>query len=317
MGNFQSNVIVVLFWCATMTWLVVAKIVPTMRVGEPPSYASILKAGSDDPPVCWQIQLNDKTIGWAANKMVRRKDGITDLYSRVYLAKLPWEELAPGLLSSVLRPVMVNLGPMDVDKKTRLVIDPLGRLVEFESRVRLGNLDNAIKVQGQVDGGTLKLTAQSGELPYKFEKHLPANSLMNEELSPQVRMPGLRVGQAWTVPLYSPFRAANSPLEILQAVVERQERLTWGGEPLPCHVIVYRGDAGSPSGAEVRGRMWVDPEGLVLRQEASILGSHMHFIRLGNEVAATVSEALGDDWTADLPARIGKQMLNQVMIHGN
>jgi len=318
MGNHPFNIVVVLFWCATMTWLVVAKVVPPLRVGDPPSYDSILKESGDEPPVSWQIQLDGRTIGWAANKMVRRKDGITDLYSRVYLDKLPWEELAPGLLGSVLRPVLVNLGPMDVDKKTRLVIDPLGRLVEFESRVRMGNLADAVKVQGQIEGSTLKLSAQSGELPYKIEQSLPPNALMNEELSPQVRMPGLRVGQAWTVPLYSPFRAPNTPVEVLQAVVERQEGLTWGGESVPCHVVVYRADSGSgaPDG-ETRGRMWVAPEGLVLRQEITILGSHLHFVRLQGEVAREVYTALGSDWFAELSSRIAKRLLAQLVTAGH
>ena len=38
MGNHPFNVIVVLFWLATMSWLIVAKVLPPMRVGEPPSY---------------------------------------------------------------------------------------------------------------------------------------------------------------------------------------------------------------------------------------------------------------------------------------
>ena len=93
MGNLHFNVVVVLFWCATMGWLVVAKIVPPLRVGEPPNYATILNEADDKTPVCWSIHLQNEAIGWAANKMVRRSDGITDLYSRVYLGELPWEEL--------------------------------------------------------------------------------------------------------------------------------------------------------------------------------------------------------------------------------
>ena len=50
MGNLQFNVVVVLFWCTTMGWLVVAKILPPLRVGEPPNYASILQETSDEVP---------------------------------------------------------------------------------------------------------------------------------------------------------------------------------------------------------------------------------------------------------------------------
>ena len=76
--------------------------------------------------MCWVVRLQDKTIGWAATKIVQRKDGITDLYSRVYLGGFSVDEIAPGWLTSVLRPVLGNLGKMDIDKKTQLVIDPLG-----------------------------------------------------------------------------------------------------------------------------------------------------------------------------------------------
>ena len=124
---------------------------------------------------------------------------------------------------------------------------------------------------------------QSGDLPYKLERHLPPNSLMSDELSPHVRMPGLRTGQSWTVPLYSPFRSPSSPIEILQAVVEREDNLTWGGRTQSCHVIVYRGDSGSgQAGNEIRGRVWVDRQGIVLRQEIAIFRSHLHFIRLSD-----------------------------------
>ena len=136
---------------------------------------------------------------------------------------------------------------------------------------------------------------------------------MSDELSPQVRMPGLRTGQTWTVPLYSPFRSPSSPLEILQAVVEREDSLTWGGRTVPCRVIVYRGDSGSgQAGSEIRGRVWVDREGIVLRQEIAILRAHLHFIRLPESDAKIVAKELGDDWSASLPRDRAQQLLRCV-----
>jgi hypothetical protein len=313
MGNLQFNVVVVLFWCTTMGWLVVSKILPPLRVGEPPNYSSILKETGDETPVCWSIHLQNKPIGWAANKTVRRKDGITDMYSRVYLCEFPWEELAPSWLGAVLKPVFNNLAELDIEKKSRLVIDPLGRLVEFESRVRVADIVDAIKVQGQIENSNLRLSVQSGDLPYKLEQRLPPNSLMSDELSPQVRMPGLRTGQTWTVPLYSPFRSPSSPIEILQAVVDRDDSLTWGGQTRPCRVIVYRGDSGSgQAGSEIRGRVWVDRDGIVLRQEIAIFRSHLHFIRLPAPDAEIVAEELGEDWSASLSTVRAKQLLRRV-----
>src|ERR1700674_124463 len=182
MGNHPFNVIVILFWFATMGWLVVAKILPPVLIGEPPNYSSILKETHEQPSVCWSIRLQDRVIGWAATKIVPRDDGITNLYSRVYLDEFPLREIAPGWLAAVLKPVLQDFGQLDIEKKSRVVVDPLGRLVSFESRVRVADIPDAIKVEGQVEGTSLKLSVQSGEIPYKQERYLPQDSLVVDEL---------------------------------------------------------------------------------------------------------------------------------------
>ncbi len=313
MGNHPFNLIVILFWFATMGWLVVAKVLPPVLVGEPPNYSSILRETQAQPPVCWSIRLQDRAIGWAATKIVPRDDGITNLYSRVYMGEFPLDEVAPPWLTAVLKPVLRDFGPLDIDKRSRVTIDPLGRLVGFESRMRVADIPDAIKVEGQVDGTSLKLSVQSGEIPYKLERYLPQDSLVVDELSPQGRMPGLRVGQTWTVPLYSPFHPPNSPMDILQATVEPEERITWDGERVSCRVIIYRNDSGSGLDGNVnRGRVWVREDGVVLRQEVAIFKSRLHFIRLPDSQAEDIWQALGDDWTEALPSRLAKRLLKQL-----
>ena len=310
MGNKPFNVIVVLFWLATMSWLTVSKILPPLRVGEPPNYASILQDTADEPPVCWSIRMRDRMVGWAANKVVHRKDGIHELYSRVYLGEVPLEELAPGWLASVLKPLFLDTRYMDIDKRSCFIVDPLGRLAEFDSRVRLGSIEDAIHIHGQIEGALLKLSVQSGELSANLERTLAPSALMSDELSPQARMPGLRVGQTWTVPIYSPFRAPNSPLEILQAIVEREDRFQWEGENVLTRVIVYRGDAGSGiGGGESRGRMWVRDDGVVLRQEVIVFHSPVQFDRLTDSQSKAMQRTLTGDWNLPLPARQARQML--------
>jgi hypothetical protein len=310
MGNHPFNLIVVLFWLTTMSWLFVAKVLPSMRVGEPPSYQSILAESEEQAPACWRIRLEDEPIGWAANKLHRRNDGITELYSRVYLRDLPLDELAPGWLANVLKPLLRDLGPLDIDKWSRMVVDPLGRLVGFESRVRIGDLHDVIKVRGQIEGSVLKLTVQSGEIPHKIERYLPSNALMTDELSPQTRMPNLRVGQSWTVPLYSPFLPPTNPVEILQARVERSETLTWHQQRVPSKLVVYRGDPGSGlSSDKVRGRLWVGDDGAVLQQEVMIRRSRLYFVRLPDAQATKMATELGPDWTGVLPNGVANDLL--------
>ncbi len=314
MGNHAFNITVVLFWLATMSWLVVAKVLPPLRVGEPPNYASILKESDVQLPVCWSIRLHDRPIGWAATKITKRNDGISDMFSRVYLDELPLDELVPGWISTVLKPMLSELGDMDIDKRTRLVVDPLGRLVNFESRVRVGDFADAIKVQGQIEGAYLRLTVQSGELiSYKDDQYLSPDALLTDELSPQTRMPGLRVGQKWTVPLYSPFHPQNSPMEILQAVVDREDRITWGGSTVGCRVIIYRSDSGSPHAPnDVRGKIWVRHDGTVLRQEVNIFKSRLQFVRIPDDGAQDLCDALADDWAGSLSKEVAKGLLEQL-----
>ena len=314
MGNHPFNVIVILFWLATMTWLVVVKVVPPLRVGEPPSYSSILKNQDQvERPTCWSVRLNDQPIGWAATKAVRREDGITELFSRVYLRDLPLDEFAPPWLADLLKPLLGQFGPLDVDKRSLLTIDPLGRLVGLETKVRVADIPDAIKVHGQVEGSALTLTVLSGGVSHKLEQYLPPDALMTDELSPQASMPGLRVGQTWTVPLYSPFRSPSSPMEILQAAVEPGGKITWDARRINSRVIVYRNDPGSGLiGNETRGRVWVGDDGLVLRQEISVFRSRVHFVRLGEGQAEGIVRALDPDWMSSLSRRKAARLLQEV-----
>src|SRR5262249_2836069 len=157
-------------------------------------YQAVLQESRRQPAVCWNIEMAGEPIGWSASKLVRRKDGISELHSRVYLARLPLDELAPGWLTKLLQPALGQLGKIHVDKRTQIVIDPLGRLVGFESRVSVADLTDAIKVSGQVEGSTLSITVRSGDLPTTVERYLPPNALMSDELSPQAVVPGLRIG---------------------------------------------------------------------------------------------------------------------------
>jgi hypothetical protein len=159
----------------------------------------------------------------------------------------------------------------------------------------------------------MKLSIQSGEFRDKLERYLPPNALMTDELSPQSLMPGLRVGQSWTVPMYSPFRAPSDPIEVLQALVEREDNITWGGQRAKCRVIVYRPDAGSGlSNSEPRGRVWVRDDGLVLRQEVTVLRSHMQFLRLSDEAAGEIMAELGEDWNRGMSHQTARRLMRQL-----
>jgi hypothetical protein len=152
---------------------------------------------------------------------------------------------------------------------------------------------------GTVTGGnTLGLVARSSQFSWAQEAYLPPGALMKDALSPQTQLPGLRLGQSWKVPAYSPLRLSTAPLEVLQATVESRETISWEGELVSCWVVTYRSESGvslSGSGPPI-GRMWVSYRGAVLKQEATLLASTLTFVRMGEERAAVLARKMGTGW---------------------
>ena len=103
-------------------------------------------------------------------------------------------------------------------------------------------------------------------------------------MSPQATLPGLYEGRRWTVPVYSPLRAANAPIEILHAEVGPEQTIYHDGHLVRVLVVTYRDD---PTGNhESRCTLWVDRSDRVLKQEAMLLGCRMTFVRRSDEAAA-------------------------------
>jgi hypothetical protein len=308
MGSRAFNTAVVLVWLAAMSWLVIEKVLPPLQVGEPPNYKAILAGAAEQPPVCWAIRWNDQPIGFAASVIITRDDNMREIHSRVFFSQLPLDQMAPGWLGAIVRPMLASVGTLDMDAQSQLQIDPLDHLAGFESKVRLANIPEAIRMTGIIEGTQLKLAVHSGDFSYRTEKYLPPNALVGDELSPQAHLPGLRKGQTWTMPVYSPFRPPNSPIEILQASVERDETISWNGDSCETRLVVYRSDSGSGllTPQEPRGKLWVREDGLVLKQEVVVFSSRLHFVRLsfadGKKLIGELNTTLGTEWDGPLSA---------------
>jgi hypothetical protein len=319
MGS-RFNMAVVLVWLAAMSWLVVVKVLPPLQKGDPPNYKAILANSAEHPPVCWAICWNDQPVGFAASIIVRRDDNMREIHSRVFFSQLPLDEMAPGWLGAIVRPMLTRVGNLDMDAQSRLEIDPLDHLAGFESRVRLANIPDAIRMNGVVDGTQLKLSVHSGDFSYRTEKYLPPEALVGDELSPQAHLPGLHKGQTWTMPVYSPFRPPNSPLEILQATVERDDSIIWNGKPCDTLMVVYRADSGSGilSPQHPKGKLWVRKDGLVVKQQVHVFNSRLYFIRLsptdGKKLIDELTHTLGAEWDGPLSSDRAKDIWSQLSI---
>jgi len=282
------NVAVIGLWLSAMGWLVVEKVMPPLRVGHPPSYAAILRAERRRPLVGWQMISNGRPLGWALSKMSRLEDDTTEINSQVHFDELPIESFAPEWLRAYIGPSVARLR-MDADSTT--IIDPLARLSSFRSTLRLYPTEIAIKLQGNVVGNRLKLVAGFGGLTRSSEVYLPANSLLGGALSPRTELPDLQLGQTWTVPVYSPLRPPNDPLEILQATVESSESIVWDDRREEIWLVVYRSDGGRGLGEDepYRGRLWVRRDGTVLKQQVMLLSSTMTFTRLTEQQTVSLA----------------------------
>jgi hypothetical protein len=179
-----------------------------------------------------------------------------------------------------------------------LTIDPLGRLLGFDSAVQLHPLDEVLRVHGTVDGQQLQLTIDAGGTPFTSEASLPSDALLSDALSPQDRLPGLHTGQKWTVPIYSPLWSAQTPLEIIHAKVEGLEPLFWNGTMEDCWLVVYRSDAesGVDHNQPPRGRLWARRNGTVVRQQIFLFNSAITFERLPDSGAAELAKGQGPLW---------------------
>jgi hypothetical protein len=282
------SVAVVVFWITTMGWLVQHKILPPLVVGDPPTYRAIIAdRQAVEQPAGWLIYLDNQPLGWTTSHPSLLDNGVTDFHSRAHLTRLPLEELTPVWMKSLLRMFdkQRNLGDlaMNVDVEGNLEVDPLGRPIGFNSTALFGDdqgrrdlhgdllpgqvdLRFKISIQGTMEGSQLKLKVRSGEFVYNTSTYLSPDALMSDALTPQARLPNLKVGQSWTVPVYSPLRPPNSPLEILHAKVERRDPIVWQDSVVPAHLIVFRSDPGSEltNNREARAKAWVDLDGKVL-----------------------------------------------------
>jgi hypothetical protein len=293
--------VVVGFWLLTTGWLFAAKILPAWTPGSPPGYQAVYASGNRLLPVAWTVQCNDRPIGWALTRTSRspRQGLVVD--SRLHFDRVPWHEMLPGWAATLAQRILPERATEAFDARGRLAIDDQGLLRSFSSVVTLPGGRDPLVLTGTVDQGRVSVILVAGEVRYETTRHLPTTVMIGDELSPQATLPGLYEGRRWTVPVYSPLRPGQSPLEILHAEVGGEETVFWEDSLVRAHVVAYREDPSS--NREPRCRLWVDRSGRVLRQEAALLGATVAFIRRPDAEAARLAAAEEADDRAGLPDR--------------
>lgn len=285
---------VLVFWLASMSWLVASKILPPMMGGQPPDYTTTLpREQTESHPVCWRIAWNDRRVGTAASKAVRRPDGGTAMRHVVHFEKLPLSAMLSesfGLIGSAMKPLLGGDSHLEMDMlmATELRFNKHRQFTDFRSVADVADLQNFLRLRGFIgENGVLHLTTQLGTSPHgpkqllKHEIKLPRESLVSDAFAPRPELRNLRVGQRWTIPIYRPF-PPNSPVQIVEAVAERLDVIVWDAKDVETILVVYREEAGSGLHAsrEPIAREWVRADGAVLKHEIRISGLKVIFERL-------------------------------------
>jgi hypothetical protein len=200
---------------------------------------------------------------------------------------LPLREAAPPWLQDYLKASHIAEVGLTMDAYNSLTANSRGAITAFRSTLWIRPLGQAIELSGRFQGNRLLLSASCGELKYATEAVVPSDTLLADSLSPQTVLPGLRMGQSWRLPCYSPLRPPSAPLEIIEATVEGEDHIAWGDGTERVLVVAYRAESGFGGlGAQPQGKAWVRPDGVVLQQESLFFDRLLRFVRMSPEQAA-------------------------------
>lgn len=290
--------LVVIFWCASSGWLLVEKILPSLSPGSPPGYQALYVSENRLVPVAWTVLWNDQPLGWAISQSERKEDGGMEVKSLLHFDRLPINEVLPSWTKMFLRQSFEPGVSYALDARGRLSIDPKGNLESFSSVVDLPAAADRVFLDGRIDDGEVTVDVRAHGMNYSVSRHLPRHITIGDELSPQATMPGLYQNRQWTVPVYSPLRPGQAPIQILHAKVAGEESMFWNDTLVRCDVVHYSDDPARHR--EPKCRLWVDRGGKVLKQESLMLGAKLVFMRR--------SDADAEDLVASvLPVAEGRQ----------
>lgn len=288
MGNRIFLGVVIVLWVSTMSWLMVARILPPFFHGEPPTRGR----PEPGPPVCWRIEYDNRPVGIAVSQVVDGVMGTTEIHSRVRVEGIDLHEMAPQWMNYLVRQV----GEIRFDTRTRLALDSLDQLAWFDTRVWLNDFPIVVKMTGRVEGDELKLKIQSGEVTHEASYPVPSYALLGNELIPETELLPVVVGREWQQEVFSIFQPPNSSQELIQAEVVEEVSIVHAGLQRHARRIEYRSltGAGIAANNTLRAVLWVGEDGTVLRQDSYLMNAKLRFERCQEPAMLKLAEELLD-----------------------
>ena len=294
--------LVVLIWIAAMSWLIVVKVLPPLLVGEPPTLQRVIGPDRESPPCGWKVELGNRRIGWSLSQVVSKfsevalnKQDVTEIRSQTRFEDVSLARDFP-MMKGLTQWIAGSeaLTQFSLRASNTVVIDPLGRLIRFDSDLELLPYYIKFKLSGVVMGEKMKLMLNFGETRMVHNVPVSPHSLIGDRFSPQMHLPGLRKNQAWTVPVHNPI-SLSTPVEFLQAKVEGKTPLKWNGKEESVWMVTFHEDAGSGLGGkkQLQGRLWVREDGTVLQNEMRVMDTPITFVRFTEKETASLMKKLG------------------------
>ena len=290
-------------WLATMSWLVIYKILPPLLLGQPPIYASAA-VDRNRPPTGWYLNLNNSRLGWALSETIRQPTDVTVIHSLVHFDGLPLDRLMPSYLWQFAPKSSLIAKGLETDVESKMLINPLDQLQSFDATVKFRpkSGQSLVHIEGNVDGDTLKLSFRAGDMPQQtWPLAMPENKI-RDSFSPETELRGLHLGQTWTIVTYNPLDLPTNPMDLLShraatkvllARVEEKTSMLWNGKTEPVWLVVYRTETSQTPDDDrnVRNRIWVRMDGTVIRQEVRVGGISLVFSRMADKAAAEIRAA--------------------------
>lgn len=293
--NRFLKIAIILWWLASLGWLVHSKLFPLSRENAVP-VQRFLGPGTDAGPavITWNIEYKSKSVG-SSRMEIRPNIAGSEIHSQLELSRLPLHEMmqdASAILPFIakLNGISQNNMYMSLQISTRMDIDAFGDFERIESRVRFADLGELFQVRAvRLGPDKVDLVVTPGEdLPDPWQSKgellrqplkIPKNTFMSDMFSPAGSLENLRVGQTWTVQSLRPF-PGNRPLRELQAKVEREEIVPWAGDAEPAFLVTLRdNDPVLVALAEPTIEMWVLRGGMVVRQRLRLGNLEIDFVR--------------------------------------
>lgn len=242
MFDRATGSLIVLFWLATLGWLVAHDMVPGWTAQEPPLLVVSEWLKTHGRQVQYAIEAPSGRVGtiWSTHRIdefsVQRDDVI-------------WIDQIPGL---------PDLGPLRISAISSFRSD--GRLDEITFKISGNQL--SIRLHGERFHSDFSFELSSGPLRRTFKIPLEKAGALSGALNPFGQLAGLRVGQRWRMQAFNPLAAVTGIgrefIPMLVEVTGEEEIRTIDGMKM-CKIVECEGVLA-----------WVDEHGQIEKQQITL-----------------------------------------------